>query len=188
MSSSGANRVDWSALRSSGEETFSRLLVSAQNIGISSGQLKLTCFTARKTEPITQIMAVTGTTAAGATPTLCRYGVYQLDANDNGTLVASTPNDTTLWAAAATSYAKALSSTWSKVAGQRYALGLVIVTAAATPTFGSAGADIAPGMRAEMAATPRLSTALPGQTDLPASFAAGSLVASDSPYYFAALP
>lgn len=112
-----------------------RALIGATNVSLATGRMGLHFFTAKRTEAITTITAATGATAAGATPTICRYGVFSVAANGDITLIASTVNDTTLFAASNTEYPKALSSTWNKVAGARYAIGALVVTAATMPSF-----------------------------------------------------
>jgi hypothetical protein len=154
-----------------GQETFDREAQSSNALAQTSGILKLTYFTARKTETITKLSTYCGAVAAGATPTLCRMGLYTVDgATGNLTLVASTPNDTSLWAAVNTEYQKALSSSYGVTAGTRYALGVLCVTAATAPQLAGNTPHLAMSAKA-----PRLSAQLTGQTDLPSSITAGSL-------------
>jgi hypothetical protein len=124
-----------------------------------------------------------GTTAAGATPTLCRMGIYSVAANGNLTLIASTPNDTTLFATAGARYTRSLSTPFMKQSGQRYAVGLLIVTAAALPTIvGYAGSS------AELAESPRIVSYLAGQGDLAATITDATLSQFNAPLYAALLP
>lgn len=146
--------------------------VASSAVTMSSGNLRLAYFTARKSEVVTTLRVTTNSTAAGATPTLVRYGLYTVAANGDITLVASTANDTTLFAAANTAYPKALSAAYTKRAGVRYAIGVLVVTGAAAPTivgenYGGSGAD--------WALAPRLSGIVGGQADLPASVVAASV-------------
>lgn len=142
----------------------------------SSGTLSLVYFTAQKSEAITAVTLWTGTTAAAATPTLIRVGVYEIAADGGGTLVAATANDITLFAAVNTEYVKPLAGTFNKVARRRYAIGPLIVTAAAMPThqglFHSGNAVSA----AFLSLPPRQSGRITGLTDLPANFTDASLV------------
>lgn len=160
------------SLLTSGEASIARFLAQTASAGTLSNQaLRLTFFTARKTEAITQIRIPSGPTAAAATPTVCRVGIYSVAANGDGTLVQSIANDTTLWAAGNTDYLRSLSGTFNKVAGQRYAMGWLCVTGATAPTipgflFMGAGT---PGNNAS-ARAPRIGGSLSGQSDLPASF------------------
>jgi hypothetical protein len=160
-------------LLTSGEETIARKSISS-SCSMPSGTMRLAYFTARKSETINNIQAATSATAAGTTPTLCQMALYSVDGTGNLTLAASCANDTTLFAATSTLYSRALTSSYAKVKGQRYAFGILVVTAAATPTivgnntsspaslFGSSGA-------------PRLCGNVAGQSSLPASVAAASV-------------
>lgn len=151
------------------------LWVSSSASPLSSGRLCLVHFTARRSEAINTVTMWTGGTAAGATPTICRYGIYSVAANGDLTLVASTPNDTALWAAANTAYPKALSATWNKLAGRRYAAGILCVTAAAVPNFiGTTGTSLS-HIGTTYLDAPTISSCVTGQADLPANVAVGSL-------------
>lgn len=178
---------DNSNLLTVGEETFPRGN-AANNLQLITGRVYLTYWTARKTETITQIRTITATTAAAATPTLCRAGIYSIASNGDGTLVASFANDTTLWAAAQTAYTKNLTSSWAKVAGRRYAFALIVVTGGTAPSFPGSGVDFSTGMRAEQALAPRLTGALLTQTDLPASFLAADPATMAAPIYGSVFP
>lgn len=167
-----------------GEETIDRRTTFAANLAATSGSLRLTHFTARKTETTSNVRVASGGTAAGATPTLCRIGLYTIAANGDGTLVANVASDTALFATANTMYTKAWATPYAKLAGQRYALGVLVVTAAAAPTL--AGNSLGAGLSAEAALAPRLSGALAGQTDLPSTFTDASLTATGH-FVYAAL-
>lgn len=136
------------------------------NFAPSSGQLRLSYFTAPITKACSGITVTTGTTAAGATPTLIKFGVWLVDAAGDMTLVAATPHDAALLAAANTAYTKAFSSRYTFVAGQRYAWAPLVVTAAAMPNFGGVGGV---NNSAEASTAPRSSGLVTGQTDLPAT-------------------
>lgn len=167
---------------SSGEESFSRLLVSSQ-VTMTSQALRLGYFTARKTETVNNLRASVGSTAAGATPTLIRYGLYTVATNGDITLVASTPNDTALLAAPNTGYSKAVSTPYAKVAGLLYAFGVLVVTAATAPALASVVLPVG-----EMAVAPRLAGTVTGQADLPASVLSASIAATSAGLYGVALP
>jgi len=169
-----------------GEATFPVTMAASNALTTVSQSLRLSFFTARKTETTTQVRVYSGGTAAGATPTLVRFGLYTVDGSDNGTLVASIANDTTIFAAANTAYTRSWSSSYAKVAGQRYALAILVVTAATAPTL--PGLSVGTGVINETALVPRIIGTLTGQTDLPSSFTAASLVASGQRYYAAVLP
>lgn len=144
---------------------------TADNAASASGTVVLSYFTAKRTETITQVRMRTGATPAAATPTLCRIGIWSVDTNGNlVALLASTPNDTALFAAATTTYTKTLSAPWAKVAGTRYAIGYLVVSAAACPSI-VGGTQAAGGAAGQAAAgvAPRISALVPAQADLPAS-------------------
>jgi hypothetical protein len=166
-----------------GQETIARK-ESVSNFTMASGTLRLTFFTAKKTEVSTQGRMTTGTTAAAATPTLCRWGYWDVAANGDLTLAAAIANDTTLFAAANLAYPKSWITPWTPVAGRRYAHGLLIVSAAALPSF--------PALVLASATTsntaPKLSAQLTGQTDLPSSIPVGSLSGSAAMLYAETLP
>ena len=148
-----------------GQETLIRTECNNGAISMATGNMRWTCFDARKSETITALAVRVGSTAAGATPTLVRFGLYTVDSSDNLTLVASTANDTSLLAVANARSQKALSSSYDVVEGTRYAFAVLVVTAATAPVLlGFAG-----GNSAEMGVAPRISGLVGGQTDLPAS-------------------
>lgn len=174
-------------LLSAGEATLPRLLATS-GVGLASGDLKFTYFTAAKSELTTQVRTISHTTAAGATPTMIRIGLYLAAANGDLSLVAATANDTTLFAATNTAYTRSWQSPYQKVAGRTYALGIVFVTAAATPLIvGNPGPQSMYGT-GEYAVGPRLVGRLGGQTDLPASVASASINSSQQPFYGVILP
>lgn len=167
-----------------GEETMPRSLVLSGAAGSGSGNLRLTYFTARKSETITQVRMWTGGTAAGATPTLVRIGLYTVATDGALALVAATASDTALFAATNTSYTKAFAAPYGKVAGQRYAVGALIVTGAAAPSF--MGNSVWASASAEVSAAPRLTGLVSSQADLPASVA-GAAVSANGQYHYAVL-
>lgn len=168
-----------------GESVYDRLEI-APNAGVaSSTTLQLSGFTALVSQNITQVRVVTGTTAAAATPTICRLGVYQRDQSTNlHTLVASTVNDTTLFAAASTTYTRPFSAAFNKVAGVDYLVGLLIVTGVALPTFvgPNASGNSAFGTDVQLA-FPCVAGRVTGQADLPASFAGASITTGSTPFH-----
>lgn len=170
-----------------GEETFQRDLVTSNSVATMTSQLLRLCyFTARKTETITQIKLYSGNTAAGATPTLVRAGVWTSDGT--GALlsqVATTPNDTALLAGSLTDYSKSFSASFTKTAGQRYAVGLLVVTAATAPTIRSTNGNNSAGVTA---LSPRQCAQVSGQADLPSTLAAGSLTNTSARPFFVLAP
>ncbi|CAN7468027.1 glycosyl hydrolase family 28-related protein [Arthrobacter sp. LjRoot78] len=171
----------------SGEAVLDRFVGAHDNTPtIGSGFMLMTYFTAQKTESITQVKAATGNTAYAATPTLCRYGIFSVAGDGSLTLLASTPSDTTMFAAANTTYTRTLTSTFSKVAGVRYAVGVLVVTTAATGTF--QGYSALSNATSDFALGPQLSAAVSGQTDLPSTVTAGNAQVTTRVPQFLLLP
>lgn len=161
-----------------GMEVFPREFADNLNNSLPTGTVSLTYFTAYKTMPVASLRTAVGNTAAAATPTLCKMGLYSVAANGDLTLIASTANDTTLWSAVTTIYTKALAAGVTLQRGQRYALACLVVTSAAAPML------ICNQPSSILAAEgPRLTGQLGSQTDLPASITAGSVVATNRRIY-----
>lgn len=160
----------------------------ATNAALTVSQsLRLAHFTARDSVASTQVRVLSGATAAGATPTLARLALYRIDTLLGiltYTLVASTANDTALFAAANTTYTKSWSSAVAVAAGQRYAFGVLVVTGATAPTL--IGRSFL--STDEATVVPRLSGVLAAQADLPATFADSALAVSATAPYAAILP
>lgn len=170
-----------------GEAILPRNLVTSNNVLTNvSGYLRLTFFRAQRTELVNQLRVISGTTPAAATPTLCRMGVWSVNETTGVcSLVAGTPNDTTLFAAANTRYTKALAAAMNKIQGVLYAFGLLVVSAATMPTFQGVVLSLNTG---EAALADRLAGYLPGQTDLPASFNVSAITDSVQLFYAVLLP
>lgn len=151
-----------------GESTIPRMLCTGSN-NSGNGQARFTYFTARKSETINSLRMFAQTGSSGAT--LRRMGIYSVAANGNMSLLASTPNDTTLWTANTTLYTKALSTPFTKVRGVRYAFCVLEVNSGTLPTFATFTSSSG---SAEMATSPRLSGYLASQTDLPNTVTPGS--------------
>lgn len=164
--------------RVSGEATLGRNVTLVSTTTVPTGNLFLSYFTAAKTDTITQVKMWSSGTAAGATPTLIRMGIYSVDTSSNLTLVASTPNDTSLFAATNTEYTKSFSSSWGKVRDTRYAFGFLIVTSFAVPTMIQTVCTVNAGIAQVLARPPRMFGYLTGQTDLPSSVTESSLAAN----------
>jgi hypothetical protein len=165
-----------------GEAVLSRINVPT-GAPLVSGTVALTYWTAGKTETCNTIIAVNGSTAAGATPTYAAMGVYSVDGAGNLTLAAQCASDTTLFASSFTGYSRALTAPLSKVMDQRYAFALLVVSAAAMPTPNGFSGTM---QLANFA--PRLAGLLAGQASLPASIAAGSITNTSSAWFGAVTP
>lgn len=156
------------------------------NVAMTSGLVRLTYFTAVRSETIRNIAAVCGSTAAvGAT--LVRMGIYAVagdphTADGDLTLIGSTANDTTLFVATNTRYVRALSAAINVVKGTRYAFGAVGVWSTAANLFGVTST------LTTVALLPRIGGQLPTQVDLPASIPAASLALSNGQPFAEILP
>ena len=164
----------------SGESTMPRLLAGGTP-ATGNGNLRLCYFTARKTETITSVRLTANVAQIGAT--LLRIGIYSEDGSGNLTLVASTASDTSLLVSAGTAYTKALSSSWSKVRGTRYAAGVLLVGTSQAPyMYGQINGGL------DGYQLPRLSQMVTGLSDLPSTVAVGSLTKQDHMPYIAFVP
>jgi hypothetical protein len=158
----------------------------AGNNNLTGNQnLRLTCFTARANGTSTGVRTLTTSTAAGATPTLVRLGLYSIALNGDGTLIASSPNDTTLYAVADAQYSRTWSAPVDIVTGERYAVGILVVTGAVAPelcgAYQRSGATDALGPANLV--LPWFAGLITGQADLPASFLYSSLLSNLNPHY-----
>lgn len=152
-----------------GEEALPARLITSGALTATNGIMRVTCFQARKGEQISQVRMVTGNPAA-VTPTLLRIGIYLITGEEGsyiGRLVASTANDTTLFAATNTVYTKTLIAPFWKTEGLRYGVGVLCVGAATAPNL--AGLIAATPAVTPLATDPPDGFTLTGQTDLPAA-------------------
>jgi len=169
-----------------GEGVYSRGLLAIATAASSPQNLRLVYFTARKSGVTTQVRVRSGNQAAAATPTRCEIGLFTINAASDGTRVAVTENDTSLFATTATAYTRLWIAPHSMVAGQRYALGWLVVTTVAAPTY--VGTLLAFGADDEYDGAPRYTGRITGQTTMPSSFTAASVTASNSRPYGVILP
>lgn len=165
-----------------GQSTIPRHLCTSTTVSVSSGIMRVTYFTATKTETIASVRTVTGSTAASGA-TLCRIGIYSAESDGAITKIAETANDTSLWASTATAYTKALSASVQLVKGKRYAVGILYVGSTAPTMCGLTGLQ-----GAELGVAPRLSALQGGRSDLPASSAMAEMADSLHMHYVALLP
>lgn len=169
-----------------GAQTVPREQIVVNNITLTPSTMFWTFFTAPRSFTATRMKLITGGTAAGATPTLCRAGVYEVAPVGDLALVASIPNDTTLFAATNTEYLRNLSAPYSVVAGKRLAIGMIVVTAAAAPTFNGVIHPQASGPLNKV--VPQIATFLGGQADLPANTTIGAQNGAGQRIYSELLP
>lgn len=164
---------DWYRL---GDETMPRLIATGEPQAVT-GRLMLTYLTATENVPVSQVVAYTGSVGAGATPTLCRWGVYEVQSNGDLRLMASTPNVPGRFASAYSSVGGAFSAPFDKVAGRRYAIGALCLTTGTAPTI--AGVTAASSVKLPSGAffsEPRIAGRVDGLTDLPTSIASADVL------------
>lgn len=177
---SGTYPTDQAVEITGGQESMLRSEILTAGVGMGASQrLNLSFFRARVGGTYTTFNVYSGSTAAGATPTLLRFGVFSVASDDAITLIGSTANDTTMLAATTTKYTKALSASVSLTAGSRYAFGVLVVTGAALPALYGASTMVA----ALQAEAPRLCARVESQADLPASVAGGSLLTTTNRFH-----
>ena len=108
---------------------------------------------------------------AGGAATTAQLGLYSVDGSGNLTLLESTTNDTDLLTSAWTDKTKALSDSVDLVAGNAYAIGYLLVTSNSVGSVEGMG-----GRWGLHVSAPRLAGKLDGQTSLPSSITAGSIL------------
>lgn len=147
----------------------------------ASGNIYLAYFRAPASFTAANLRMISTATAAGATPTVVRFGLWTVASSGDLTLVGSTANDTTVFASTNTAYSRAMTASVDLEFGAWYAAGALVVTAAAAPTVLS---SLQPSAgRQALSSAPRLSMSLAGQSDLPSSVDAGSLASTDTCAY-----
>ncbi|CAN5659585.1 hypothetical protein BH24ACT15_BH24ACT15_29850 [soil metagenome] len=180
------DRLSWPHALAVGEEIYSRDSIAIATVPSTTQNVRLVYFTARKSETTTQVRVRGGNTAAAATPTRCEIALFEINAAGDGTRVAVTANDTSLFATTFTAYTRSWIASYSKIAGQRYALGWLVVTTVAAPTY--TGANLAFAADDEFDSSPRFTGKLTGQTTMPSSFTAASVTGSNVRPYGVILP
>jgi hypothetical protein len=168
-----AMRSDTFNLLSVEQETVPWWTADAGTVAMTSGLARFAMFTARRTMTAGGVRVLAGDTAAGGTPTLVKLALYSADSSRDLTFtaltrIAVTASDVTVFAAANTSYSTAFITPTVIDEGARYAVGVLVVTAATAPTvWGIVGGAAYAG--------PWYGAQAAGQTDLAASYTAGAL-------------
>lgn len=140
------------------------------NVAATSGRLFLHYFTAERTETCNLIEMWNGTVAAAPTPTLIRIGFWAIDAAGSGVLVCATDHSSSIFAAVSTAYSRTLIGGFAKIRGQRYAMGLLVVSSVAVPTPYSRSTSAFGGADTVLGRSPKVAGTILGLTDLPSSF------------------
>lgn len=134
--------------------------------------LSLNLFTAPQTFTASNVTVATGGTAAGATPTLTRFGIYTI-AGTTATLAANVANDTSKLTATFTPYTYPLAAAYQFIAGVDYYFGALVVTGATAPVLAARAGSVVSansGMDTIFGSGFRIGCQLTGQSDLPGSF------------------
>lgn len=146
------------------------------SLSAASQQLNATLWVPERTQLVSNIQVHVGT-AAGATPTVIRFGIYSI-AGTTATQIIATPNDTTLLAAAGALSGRNVTTPGVVTRGVPYFICSIVVTGAALPTFGckAGGAGLnAASQDAMYGSGLRAMGIIAAQSDLPASFTTTSL-------------
>ena len=136
----------------------------------SSSTTYFTFFTPRTTTAVTSISVASASTQTTG-QSLVRFGLYTIDGSGNATLVARTASDSTIFSALNTVYTRTFNttggypSTYTLVAGTRYALGVVIVAATVGTVY--TAFDNIPAPLSTLA--PRMTGLVAATADLPTS-------------------
>lgn len=173
-------------LLSTGESIYDPMAGWVGACDMTTQAMYLMYFTCKRTEAVATLVTYTSTPGATATPTKGRMGLYTVDTDDSLiALVASSTNDTALWATANTRYAKAnTAGAYTKIKGQRYAFAVHGVSGVALATLGG---RVAPGvsiMDTAFGQLPRKTGIVTSQADLPAGpVAIGSIANTRRNFY-----
>lgn len=170
-----------------GESNVPRTELTAANVMVS-GVLYVSYLTAQRTELVGRVRLVCAT-AAGATPTLCKVALFSVGAGDDLTSdlteLLTSANDTSLFSSSNTAYTVTFPDWVTKTAGQRYAVGVLVVSGSSMPTL--AGMQVSTLAAVETSVPPILSAELSGQSDITGDVT-GTLSTSTSLHYVALLP
>lgn len=158
-------------LTSGGEVTLARSQITSGSVGLSSGTVLFSYWTAVSTGTATAVTTGSGDTA-GAGLTYAAAGIYSVAASGALTKLGDTGDlHASLWSGTFTDYTSTLTPSCARVQGQRYALAM-LVTGVTPPTV----RGVFPSFDQD-SFTPLLCATLAGQTSLPASVAAGAVSA-----------
>lgn len=170
-----------------GQETTPRELAIGEG-AMLSGTAYLTFFTARKTETVGDIRVIVRVGTVDAT--LSKMGLYAVASNNEGTLIASTANDPSMFVDEGVQVVRPFTAPVGVIAGQRYAVGLINISPTADPQIvsGIAPQGTTTGFSDESREAPMIQASMPGQADLPTSFENGELDGSIYRFYSVILP
>lgn len=154
-------------------ETVSRDLSMSDGLGGQSGLIEMAYFTGVYQAPVTTAWCQMGNTGIESGPTIVRFGLYRVDHSSHlCTLVASTPNDTSLGSDTDSPVSKALSAAYFIEPGQLYAACFFRYSPGKAPGKMQVHVLADGGLNAIW---PFVSKQVSGQTDLPATIADAAL-------------
>jgi hypothetical protein len=165
----GGNDFTTTQQIAAGECIYPRIPVSTGPVLIS-GSMFLFFWTAQKTETINFLTSISESIAAGATPTYAAFAVFSVDGSGNLTQVAITANDTSIFNGTFQTKKLATTAPWNKIAGQRYAYGILMVSSFAMPNVGGFNGSLPYSSN-----PPRVAGQITGQTSILSSYAVGSI-------------
>lgn len=134
---------------------------------LASGTASFQHFMLPSSLTVSSLTFFSGSTPAGATPTLVKYGLYQVHDDGSATRLGLTANDTTIFNAATWDYKLDLLDPVVLQPGVIYAAAILIISAATMPNVAAASSNTA-----LIKIPPVLARARAGQTDLEASYPA----------------
>ena len=154
----------------SGEATYPRLANNGSTV-LTTQQVQLIYWTAATSGACTTVTTYTAGTAASGL-TYANIGVYSVAGNGDLTLLQSTGDvHAAAWPGTFSHYTGTLTGTFNRVAGTRYAFGILAV-GTGPPALYSTGTN-----QDLMQTAPLLAGNVPGQATLPATVAHGSVAA-----------
>ena len=119
------------------ESSFPRDRIQVNTLAMTTQVVRFCFFTAAISRTRTGArMRIGGTN--GATPTASYMGIYEIDQNDNGFLVAVTANTTTMFTAGVNTETAVVNftSAWNEIANRRYAAAALFVGTTAPTVHG----------------------------------------------------
>lgn len=170
----------------SGCSSLPRYACTSSGLNQTNQNLFLSYFTAPRSFTAAQVRLVGGSTPAGALPGLVRWGLYEVSAAGDITLVASIASDTSIFSVANTEYLRPITVPFPVVAGRRYASGILVATAATAPSV--VGVAAPAGLSDGNKRLPSSATAVTGQADLPASVLFAGIAGTVNKHYAEILP
>lgn len=152
--------------------------LSGTAFGTVSGTVAFMFFTAPTSLTVSNVRWACSS-PAGSSGLASGWGLYSVDASDNGTLLVVKTGNIFTGSGVQTT---ALAASQALTAGTRYAIGVLHIDGSSPPTlagFSSSGSDVG-SLRA---VAPRISGLLAGQASLPASFTGAALANTNNMLY-----